>query len=488
MKKIVHALLVISLLYCTTTVTHAQKDKNQGFMFTTSSNEALSFFNDGLKYYDLGENTRAREYLQKAIKQDPTFSIAYVHLATLAATPQEFVANMDKAKENLTGANEWEKLLYDFTETYLSDNVDKRVSIAQQMTTSFPNSAKACNYLGQAYDNRNDFANARKCYQKAIKLEPKWPGGYISLANSFLFEDPKDFKQAENYANQLVGIAPYNASFILLGDTYRAQNNLSKAEEMYSKAVMQDGQLPEAYYKRGHVFSLEGQYEKARTDYEKASMLDVIPTGARQFIANTYLYEGNTSKALESLKNDIENIAPTLDPSQVNSFKYDLLSSCAMIAMHNHEAKQLEDIVKMMQPLSEDLGARIGTQEANLEQQANMIYWDGIVKLLNNDASGASQKADEIKTLLEPVNNPLKLDGYDFLSGCIAMQQKDFKTAVNHFEKTNKLDVFEQYCLAKAYDANGQKDKANVIYKYLSNYNFNNVGYALVRNELKKKM
>src|SRR4029078_5147671 len=98
-------------------------------MFTTSSNEALYFFNDGLKYYDLGENTRAREYLQKAIKQDPTFSIAYVHLATLAATPQEFVDNMDKAKENLTGANEWEKLLYDFTETYLSDNVDKRVSI-----------------------------------------------------------------------------------------------------------------------------------------------------------------------------------------------------------------------------------------------------------------------------------------------------------------------------------------------------------------------
>jgi lipoprotein NlpI len=59
---------------------------------------------------------------------------------------------------------------------------------------------------------------------------------------------------------------------------------------------------------------------------------------------------------------------------------------------------------------------------------------------------------------------------------------------VSHFEKTNKLDIYKQYCLAKAYEANGQKDKANAIFKYLANYNFNEVGYALIRNELKKKM
>ena len=110
MKKIVYVLLAIVLIFCTFNGTYAQKDKNKGLMFTTSSNEALSFFKDGLKYYDLGENTKAREYLQKAIKQDPSFAIAYIHLASLSASPQEFVYNLDKAKENLSGANEWEKL------------------------------------------------------------------------------------------------------------------------------------------------------------------------------------------------------------------------------------------------------------------------------------------------------------------------------------------------------------------------------------------
>lgn len=486
MKKIVHVLLAIALLFCSTGSIHAQKDKNKGLMFTTSSNEALSFFTDGLKYYDLGENTKAREYLQKAIKQDPSFAIAYIHLATLAATPQEFVSNLDKAKENLSGANEWEKLLYDYTETYLTDNADKRLSIGKQMTTSFPNSARACSYLGQAYDNRNDFTNSRKCYQKAVSLEPEWPGGYLALANSFLFADPKDFKEAEKTASKLVSIAPTNASYILLGDTYRAQNNLQKAEEMYSKAIAQDGQLPEGYYKRGHAFTFQEQYDKARPDYEKAGQLDIIPTSAREYIAFTYLYQNDPAKALESLKSDIQNITPTLDATQMNAFKYELLSASAMIAMHNRNAQKLEEIVTMLQPLSEDVGNRIGTKEAKLGQKANMLYWEGVLKLMNNDFDGAKQKADEIKTTLEPVNNPLKLDGHDFLLGCVAMMQKDYKTAVSNFEKTNKLDVYEQYCLAKAYEANGQKEKAAPIYKYISNYNFNNISYALVRSELKK--
>ena len=159
-----------------------------------------------------------------------------------------------------------------------------------------------------------------------------------------------------------------------------------------------------------------------------------------------------------------------------------------MIAMHNKNAQKLEEIVNLLQPLSEDAGNRIGTEEAKLGQKANMLYWQGVLKLMNNDLDGAKQTAGEIKTTLEPVNNPLKLDGHNFLLGCVAMMQKDYKTAVSYLEKTNKLDVYEQYCLAKAYEANGQKDKAAPIYKYISNYNFNSIGYALVRSELKKKM
>ncbi|MBO9684227.1 MAG: tetratricopeptide repeat protein [Flavisolibacter sp.] len=486
MKKIVQAFVVLSLLFCINPNTHAQNNPNKGVLFTTSSNEALSFFTDGLKYYDLGENTKAREYLQKAIKQDPAFASAYIYLATIAPTQQEFVVDLDKAKENISTANQWEKLLYNYTETYLTDNTEKRLAVAQTMTTTFPTSARACLYLGQAYENRNDFMNARKCFQKAVSLEPKWSGGYMALTNSYLFEDPKDFKQAEKTASQLVGIVPTGSTYILLGDTYRAQNNLKSAEEMYTKAL--DDQSPSGYYKRGHVLSLEGQYDKARQDYEKAGSLDIIPTAASQFKANTYLFAGEPAKALESLQNDIEKIAPTLDGSNSNQFKLDLLTSAALIAIHTQNAEKLDELIKMAQPLSEDIGNRAGTTEAKLAQKSSMLYLQAMLQAIKNDLTGAVQTAEEIKTTMEPVNNPLKLDGYDFILGYVAMQQKDFAKAINHFEKTNKLDVYNQYWLAKAYEAAGKNDKANAIYKYLSNYNFNNLGFALVRNEVKKRM
>jgi tetratricopeptide (TPR) repeat protein len=97
-------------------------------------------------------------------------------------------------------------------------------------------------------------------------------------------------------------------------------------------------------------------------------------------------------------------------------------------------------------------------------------------------------KAEEMKTTLEPIQNPRKLEGYESLVGYINYQQKDYKGAVDHFEKTNMQDMYNKYWLAKAYEAAGKKDKATALYKEIANYNFNNIGYALVRNEVKKKI
>jgi len=488
MKKIVAALLAVALLFCSTSNGYAQKNKNKGVMFTTSSNEALSYFSDGLIYYDLGQNTKARELLQKAIKQDPSFAIAYIHLATLASTPGEFVSYMDKAKEHISGANEWEKLLYDYTEGYMTDNSDSRLAVAQKMTTTFPHSARACFYLGQAYSDRYDFANARKCFQKAIKLEPGWPTGYLALTSSYIFQDPKDFKEAEKTANKLVTRQPSNAAYISLGDVYRAQNNLKKAEQMYSKAIDEDPNLPEAYYRRGHALTFLGQYDQARPVYEKAAALDVNPTGGRQFIAFTYLYQDDPTGALKSLENDLQNITPTLEATQRDQFKLELLTNEAMIALHTKDATKLQEIVTELRPLTENQGLQIGTEEAKLEGKEAILFWEGAIDLLNNDIEGVKQKAGELKTTMEPVKNPQKFGGYYLLMGRAALLQKDYKTAVTNLEQTDKMDIYHQYWLAKGYEANGQNDKATAIYKQIANFNFNGIAYALIRNEIKKKI
>ena len=485
MKKIFHYLLLMLPVFGIS-ITAFTQQKDSGLLVSTSSNEAKSFFSEGLKLSDLGEARKARRAFEKATEQDPKLAIAYIYRANYALSPQEFADDLKKAKENLSGASDWEKLFYDYTATFLNDDVNARVAAAEKMTTMFPEMARSYVYLGEANAAQKDFARARQNYEKAVSTEPTWPTGYIALANSYLFEEPRDFKKAEENANKLITLEPTASGYILLGDVYRAQNDLPKARDTYAKAIQADAESPNAFYKRGHALTYLGEYEKARADYERAGKLDDLPTFAQQSIAFTYLYQNQPEKALQMLMDDAGKISGT-DP-KMNTAKYELLNTAAQIAFHINNPQKLQTIVESLQPLSEEIGNSVGTEETKLQQKSNMLYWNGILKAMNKDYMNAMARADEMKNTLEPIQNPRKLEGYEGLMGYISYQQKDYKKAVDHFEKTNMQDMYNKYWLAKAYEAAGKKDKAAAIYKEIGNYNFNNIGYALIRNEVKKKM
>lgn len=487
MKKIFHFLLVVFFLLAGSTITWTQPTNSSGLMFTSSSGEALSTFREGLKFDDLSDTRKARALFQKAVQQDPKLAIAYLYLCNYAVTPQEWADNIHKAKENLSGTNDWEKLYYDYMETALKEDFDKRLVTAQKMVALFPTVARAYELLGQAYSNRKDFANARLNYQKAISVEPSWPAAYRSLATSYLFEEPKDFKKAEEHANSLIKLAPTSAGYILLGDAYRAQNDLRKAELTYARAVELDMESYEALYKRGHARSFLGEYETAREDYRKAATLDVMPTFAMELIANTYLYEGKPEQALRFLSDEAAKTAQMSDPVQAATSKYFFLNDIFNIAFHTGNTERLNTTIALLEPLSEQMGNSLNDPDAKLIESGYLLSWKALVDVAAKDFKGAWAKAEELKTILEPIKNPNKLEGYEYVLGQIAYRQMDYKKAVDHFAKTNLQNVYNKYWLAKAYDGAAQKEKASTIYKELANYNFNDIGYALIRNEVRKK-
>jgi uncharacterized protein HemY len=90
--------------------------------------------------------------------------------------------------------------------------------------------------------------------------------------------------------------------------------------------------------------------------------------------------------------------------------------------------------------------------------------------------------------MLAPIQNPRKLEQYEELLGHINYYQKKYKDAAEHFAKTDPLDINDRYWLARSYEAAGKTDKAKAIYNEIANYNFNNVGFALVRNDVKKRL
>jgi uncharacterized protein HemY len=115
-----------------------------------------------------------------------------------------------------------------------------------------------------------------------------------------------------------------------------------------------------------------------------------------------------------------------------------------------------------------------------------MLYWKGLAQVLKGDYTAARSNADQIRKMVDPINNPHKLENYHNLLGQIAYHQNNFKQAVEHFDQTNKQDIYAKYWRAKAYEKAGQNDKARQLYREIANYNFNDVGNALVRSEVRK--
>jgi tetratricopeptide (TPR) repeat protein len=457
---------------------------------TTKSTEAMASFQEGLAALDLNDVKKARAAFSKAIEQDPTMGIAYLYRANTSTSAKEFADDINAGKSKLDSASNWEKLYADYQSTNLSGDRNKGLEILQKIATAYPDVARAQNDLGNAAAGNNQFDKARTLYQKAIQLNPTWVGGYAALAGSYMFNEPKDLKKAEENALKVVELAPKSSGAqITMGDCYRAQNDFAKAKTAYAKAVELNPTAPEAYYKEGHANIYLGNYDEARKNYADAGNNDVTKSGSVLNTAYSYLYQNNTASAIKELM----DAATKTDSLEVNknksaNEKNGYLSTCATIAIHNGDAAALKKLVPMILPLSEQLTNDLGTPEAKIFIQADKLNWETLMAYKEGKYDEAMAKAEAMKVAYDPIKDDRKLEGYHYNMGLISMKQKKYAEAITHFEKADPNNIYNKYWLAKANEAAGNKEKANLLYKEIAAYNFNDVGNALVRGEVKKKL
>jgi tetratricopeptide (TPR) repeat protein len=316
-------------------------------------------------------------------------------------------------------------------------------------------------------------------------------GVYEVLSGSYLFNDPKDLKKAEENALKIVELAPTSpGAEIQLGDCYRAQNDFQKAKDAYAKAVTLDPTAPEAYYKEGHANTYLGNMEEARKNYADGGSHDITKSASILNAAFTYLYAGGDYKAATKY---IMDGCAKLDTSaaakaRLNDEKSNCLIACATIAAHKGDAAMLKELVAMIQPVSDQLANDIGTPEAKTFTKADALNWQAMIAITEGKLDDAKARAEEMKTTLDPIKDNRKLEGYHFLMGMISMKQKNYKDAATHFAESDMNSIYNKYWMAMANEAAGNKDKAMSLYKEVAAYNFNDVGNALVRSEVKKKL
>ena len=271
---------------------------------TTASAPARTHFTVGERLLDVGRPREAREHFRIAIEQDPTFAYGYINLAASSASTQEFKENIDRAAQNLTGKTQGERLLVEINRTFLDNNAERRLELAQTLVKEYPSSPRAWITLGNAQGALNRHPMARESYGRAIALDPTMFVAQTSLGFSYLFSEPRDLTKATQHMEQAITADPNEAKgYEFLGDVNRARNRLEDARAAYTRATDKDPKLAVAVLKKGHINSFLGNYAEARSAYDAAiaegKEAEKVTYGV--FRAYTNVHAGQAKAAVDEL-------------------------------------------------------------------------------------------------------------------------------------------------------------------------------------------
>jgi Tfp pilus assembly protein PilF len=460
-----------------------------GHPITTSSTAARMHFLEGVREADLGRFLDANVHFQAAVAADPNFAFAYLNAANTANSLTEFKTNFALAEQHAAGASEAEQLQIQMARKGFDNDLAGQLTLGQQLVAKFPASPRAWLALAGAQAGLNQNADARVSLSKALALAPRLYVAHATLGNNYIFGEPRDFTKALEQMQAGLALAPNEPNaHMFVGDAYRAQRNLAKARDEYSRGHELDPRDPILLVKLGHANTFLGNYAAARANYDSAEAVarPAQRAGFAPFRALVSVYSGDPAAGIDEL-NRLVLAVDGMGVTDPTASKVGALTSVVTIAIHSGLRPAAEQALKQLEPLLLQQGDQAGNPAFRRGQEATIAYLEGWLAAKSGDYTAAQKQADRINELLAPDANPRKLEPMHQLEGFIALYQKQYSQAAEHFRHGSPFDPYVKYQLALATEGAGDAAGARKLYREVADYNFNALGFALVRRDALQK-
>lgn len=125
------------------------------------------------------------------------------------------------------------------------------------------NSPKLANKIGLAYHQMHLLGLAKKNYERAIKLNPKYSDAINNLGT--IYYSQKNYKKAVKYYRRAMRCAPSPSATVAanIGSAYFARKKYGDAAEWYEKAVRIDPEIFERHNSAGTIMREQTLEERA---------------------------------------------------------------------------------------------------------------------------------------------------------------------------------------------------------------------------------
>lgn len=441
---------------------------------TTSDPEAFKYYVASKKFSKEGRYHESINLLEKAVALDPVFAMAYRSMAW----DYYRLFLRSQWKENLKKAME------------MSDRISDRERYLIQ---------------GDFYlQSETDYYKAEDAYKKLLQLYPDDPDGNLNLGSLYLVLEKWDAALEQFHAlvqNKDENTLPYTS----MADAYMAKGLYDKAKEVLELYLREfsDNAVIRQWLALGYL--VQERYDLALKELEKSFLLDPSNIFTHGIKGDIFRIKGDFVKAEEEFFKMLD--------SEEDIVRYDGRAWMASLYLQQGKFEDSKEQIRLGIGEGKKLGERGGESGWNLElayrhlktgnpeealkksieaektavewgclycHQKRALVYKGVSYLALNSLEKAQHTADELQKISLKEMNEKFMRYYYYLMGRIALNNKDYSTAIDNFEKGISLLPF-QYSfmminehaffidpLAQAYYEAGEMDKARETYNRIN--------------------
>jgi serine/threonine-protein kinase len=200
-------------------------------------------------------------------------------------------------------------------QTYRKEHLDDAVRMFKEALTLDPNFAQAWAGLGRCYTNyvirglggSTYYELAEEAFDRALSLDETLIDARIFRVYICLFKGQK--QRAREEMKGLLQRAPNDATVhAVAANLYRWDGLYEAALQQYSTRItLFPVAAPEGYSGRARIFTYQGDYDKAITEFKKGLAIEPQHAGLRSFLAETLYYTGEVDEAMELLNETLQS-------------------------------------------------------------------------------------------------------------------------------------------------------------------------------------
>jgi len=458
---------------------HLQKGATTDLPVTTSSAKARELYDKGVADLENLYKDRSNDDWRAAVKEDPSFGLAWARIAFHSSNPQEASAARAKAKELAPKTSPGEQLMVAWIVKVQEGDFIGGIESMNDLLELYPHDKHLLYFCGDWLMGEKNIDYALRMFEKALAIDKNFPPALNELA--YAYARNGDFAKAFPPMDRYVALLPKEPNpQDSYGELKRMAGDFQGALDHYRAALRLDPDFVSSQVGLADTYALMGDQGQARAEYDKAirfahNEADRLSYSMQR--AMTYVRDGNYAEA----DKEYQEIAAT-----AHAKEHDLQEAEAYRQMAEYQADD-NAALRYLKLAEEALHHLAAISPGDRDEEMSRILRIRAVRAAQaGNESLANQALQQLQTLADGSRNRVIQASCEGAVGSLLMGQKKYEAAIPHLEE-DQGNPFTMELLVRAYYETIETEKLHEIEAKLRGTNVPTMEQALVVPALRAK-